>query len=102
MMKSVFGVVVILTVTVTVVVAQTQFMAQYSESDAQTCSSSLASLNVCAPFAVPGAAPPSADCCAALQGVDHGCFCDTLRITSRIPAQCNLPPLNCAGSYNLL
>ncbi|KAL2227106.1 UNVERIFIED_CONTAM: Stamen-specific protein FIL1 [Sesamum indicum] len=101
MMKSVFGLVLILTVTV--VVAQRQFMAQHSEAhDAQTCSSSLASLNVCAPFAVPGAAPPSADCCAALQGVDHGCFCDTLRIASRIPAQCNLPPLACAGWYNLL
>ncbi|XP_057788185.1 stamen-specific protein FIL1-like [Salvia miltiorrhiza] len=62
-----------------------------------TCSSSLSSLNVCTPFVVPGAtaANPNADCCGALQAVNHDCLCSTLRIASRIPAQCNLPPLSC-------
>ncbi|XP_057774436.1 stamen-specific protein FIL1-like [Salvia miltiorrhiza] len=61
-----------------------------------TCSSTLSSLNVCAPFVVPGAAAnPSPDCCGALQAINHDCLCSTLRIASRIPVQCNLPPLAC-------
>ncbi|VFQ77579.1 unnamed protein product [Cuscuta campestris] len=65
-----------------------------------TCSAALGRLNVCAAFVVPGAAAttPSADCCAALQGVDHDCICNTLRVASRIPAQCNLAPLSCPAS----
>ncbi|EYU19525.1 hypothetical protein ABFS82_06G111600 [Erythranthe guttata] len=64
-----------------------------------TCASTLASLNVCAQFVVPGggAATPSPDCCGALQAVNHDCLCSTLRIASRIPTQCNLPPLTCAN-----
>ncbi|KAH6770855.1 Bifunctional inhibitor/lipid-transfer protein/seed storage 2S albumin superfamily protein [Perilla frutescens var. hirtella] len=81
-------------VLVIVVVAQKHIMV---ESQAQSaCSSSLSTLNVCAPFVVPGsAANPSSDCCGALQAVDHDCLCSTLRIASRIPVQCNLPPLSC-------
>ncbi|KAI3458185.1 hypothetical protein Pfo_014848, partial [Paulownia fortunei] len=86
-MKSVFPLVMLI-----VVVAQTQLITQ---SQAQTCSSSLASLNVCAPFVVPGGTTPSSDCCSALQAVDHDCLCSTLRIASRMPAQCNLPSLSC-------
>ncbi|KAL6581550.1 Guanine nucleotide-binding protein alpha-3 subunit [Orobanche minor] len=67
------------------------------ETQAQnTCATSLTSLNVCTPFVVAGAVTsPSSDCCGALQSVDHDCMCNTLRIASRIPAQCNLPPLTC-------
>ncbi|GFP84774.1 stamen-specific protein fil1 [Phtheirospermum japonicum] len=65
-----------------------------------TCTAALTSLNVCAPFVVPGASSnPSNDCCGALQAVDHDCLCSTLRIAARIPAQCNLPPLTC-GIFN--
>ncbi|KAK4363132.1 hypothetical protein RND71_018373 [Anisodus tanguticus] len=65
-----------------------------------TCSASLSNLNVCAPFVVPGTAnpSPSADCCSALQSVDHECFCNTLRISARLPSLCNLPPLSCAAN----
>ncbi|XP_009783380.1 protein 108-like [Nicotiana sylvestris] len=65
-----------------------------------TCSVSLNNLNVCAPFVVPGTTnpTPSADCCSALQSVDHECLCNTLRISARLPAQCNLPPLSCAAN----
>ncbi|KAK2985118.1 hypothetical protein RJ640_022996 [Escallonia rubra] len=65
----------------------------------QTCSAGLGNLNVCAPFVVPGVtnSAPSADCCGALQSVQHDCLCNTLRIAARLPAQCNLPPLACGG-----
>ncbi|XP_039029068.1 stamen-specific protein FIL1-like [Hibiscus syriacus] len=64
---------------------------------AQSCTTQLTNLNVCAPFVVPGATQtnPSPDCCAALQSVQHDCFCSTLSIASRLPSQCNLPPLTC-------
>lgn len=66
------------------------------QSDAQTCSSALANLNVCGAFVVPGASSaPSSACCSALQAVDHDCLCSTLRIAARIPAQCNLPAYTC-------
>ncbi|KAG8390297.1 hypothetical protein BUALT_Bualt01G0068900 [Buddleja alternifolia] len=71
-----------------------------TQSSAQTCSSSLAGLNVCAPFVVPGgtaSTTPSSDCCGALKAVDQDCMCSTMRIASRIPALCNLPPLNCGN-----
>ncbi|KAJ7970000.1 stamen-specific protein FIL1-like [Quillaja saponaria] len=66
---------------------------------AQTCASQLTNLNVCAPFVVPGATNtnPSADCCGALQAVPHDCICNTLRIASRLPSQCNLPALTCSN-----
>lgn len=53
----------------------------------------------CAPFVMPSAnsASPSADCCSALQSVDHDCLCNTIRISARLPSQCNLPPLGCAN-----
>ncbi|KAI3471108.1 hypothetical protein Pfo_027771, partial [Paulownia fortunei] len=89
-MKSVIPLVMLV-----VLVAQNQFI--ITQSQAQTCAATLASLNVCAPFVVPGVGTnPSSDCCGALQAVDHDCLCNTLRIASRIPAQCNLPPLSCA------
>ncbi|XP_047973120.1 stamen-specific protein FIL1-like [Salvia hispanica] len=63
---------------------------------AQPCSSALSALNVCTPYVVPGAVGnPSPDCCGALQSINRDCLCSTLRIASRIPAQCNLPPLTC-------
>ncbi|XP_011101182.1 stamen-specific protein FIL1 [Sesamum indicum] len=80
-------------------VSQSQLIT--AQFQAQTCSSSLSSLNVCAPFAVPGSSSsttPSPECCGALQAIDHDCMCSTLRIASQIPTQCNLPPLNCGGN----
>ncbi|KAM3324233.1 protein like [Capsicum chacoense] len=68
------------------------------ECQSQTCTPSLTSLNVCAPFVVPGAPSASAECCTALQSINHGCMCDTMRIAAQIPAQCNLPPLSCAAN----
>ncbi|KAK9292251.1 hypothetical protein L1049_020215 [Liquidambar formosana] len=71
--------------------------AQTQMARSQSCSAELSSLNVCAPFVVPGAANtnPSTDCCSALQAVPNDCLCNTLRVAARLPSQCNLPPLNC-------
>ncbi|XWS48405.1 hypothetical protein CRYUN_Cryun13aG0073600 [Craigia yunnanensis] len=70
---------------------------QTQTAKAQSCTNELTNLNVCAPFVVPGATEtnPSSDCCGALQSVQHDCLCSTLRIASRLPSQCNIPPLNC-------
>lgn len=71
-----------------------------AQSDAQTCSSALANLNVCGAFVVPGStSTPSSACCSALQAVDHDCLCSTLRIAAHIPAQCNLPAYTCGTDY---
>ena len=72
---------------------------QTQTAKAQSCPNELANLNVCSPFVVPGATEtnPSSDCCGALQSVQHDCLCSTLRIASRLPSQCNLPPLNCGN-----
>ncbi|GMI75510.1 hypothetical protein HRI_001220300 [Hibiscus trionum] len=80
-------------VLLTVAAVQTQ------TAKAQSCTTELTNLNVCAPFVVPGAAQttPSPVCCAALQSVQHDCFCSTLSIASRLPSQCNLPPLACGN-----
>ncbi|KAI4378135.1 hypothetical protein MLD38_015660 [Melastoma candidum] len=66
----------------------------------QSCPSQLTNLNMCAPFVVPGASAmtPSNDCCSALQSIQHDCLCNTLRIASRLPALCQLPPLTCGQS----
>lgn len=61
----------------------------------QSCSSQLTNLEVCAPFALPGAAPPSDGCCSALSTVNNDCLCNTLRIVSRMPALCNVGRVNC-------
>ncbi|GMH28144.1 hypothetical protein Nepgr_029987 [Nepenthes gracilis] len=69
---------------------------QTTRSSAQSCMSELSNLNVCAPFVLPGASgSPSPDCCNALQSVQHDCLCSTLRIASRLPSVCNLPPFSC-------
>ncbi|XWS50580.1 hypothetical protein CRYUN_Cryun12cG0098900 [Craigia yunnanensis] len=70
---------------------------QTQTAKAQSCTNELTNLNVCAPFVVPGATEtnPSSDCCGAIRSVQHDCLCSTLRIASRLPSQCNLPPLNC-------
>lgn len=82
-------------VIVAVMMSGTHFMGEAQQVQS-TCSSSLSTLNVCAPYVVPGASSnPSSECCGALQAVTHDCLCSTLRIASRIPVQCNLPPLNC-------
>ncbi|KAL6581547.1 Guanine nucleotide-binding protein alpha-3 subunit [Orobanche minor] len=89
-MKSLFPLIMLV-----VLVTQNQLVI---ETQAQnTCATALTSLNVCAPFVVAGAATtsPSSDCCEALQSVDHDCLCSTLRIASRMPAQCKLAPLTC-------
>lgn len=79
-----------------VVVAQSQFMMVQAQAPTGNCASSLASLNVCAQFVVPGANPtPNSECCGALQSVPQDCLCNTLRIAARFPARCNLPTLNC-------
>ncbi|KAG9146260.1 hypothetical protein Leryth_007963 [Lithospermum erythrorhizon] len=69
-----------------------------------SCSTSLGNLNVCAPFVVPGAlnTNPSHDCCNALQAIDHDCLCNSLRVTARLPSQCNLPSISCAGMSLLM
>ncbi|EPS60738.1 hypothetical protein M569_14064, partial [Genlisea aurea] len=76
-------------------VAALAFQLASSSAESQSCSNSLASVNACAAFVLPGAGEPSADCCAALQGVDHECICSTLRIASQIPSLCNLPAITC-------
>ncbi|CAK7337216.1 unnamed protein product [Dovyalis caffra] len=65
----------------------------------QQCTSQLSSLNVCAPFVVPGATntSPNSECCNALEAVQHDCLCSTLQIASRLPSKCNLSPLTCGN-----
>lgn len=87
-MRSLFSVMIVI-----VLVAQIP-----SITMAQSCASSLSSLNACAPFVLPGAAAPNVGCCTALQTVDHDCLCNTLRIANSMPSQCNLPPLSCSGN----
>ncbi|KAL5546874.1 hypothetical protein UlMin_006561 [Ulmus minor] len=58
--------------------------------EAQVCTAQLNNLNVCGQFVV-----PSTECCSALHSVDHDCFCNTLRITSRLPSLCDIPPFSC-------
>ncbi|XVF09817.1 hypothetical protein REPUB_Repub07fG0129000 [Reevesia pubescens] len=72
---------------------------QTQTGEAQSCTDQLTNLNVCAPFVVPGAlnTNPSSECCGALQSVQHDCLCSTLRISSQLPSQCNLPALNCGN-----
>ncbi|PSS33103.1 Stamen-specific protein, partial [Actinidia chinensis var. chinensis] len=62
----------------------------------QSCSAQLGNLNLCAPFVLPGAANPSAECCNALQAVGHECLCNTIRVSTRLPTQCNLSSISCA------
>ncbi|KAK8686616.1 hypothetical protein V6N13_125639 [Hibiscus sabdariffa] len=90
-LKSVSSAAILVLLTVAAVQTQT--------AKAQSCTTELTNLNVCAPFVVPGATQttPSPDCCAALQSVQHDCFCSTLIIASRLPSQCNLPPLTCGN-----
>ncbi|OAY30408.1 hypothetical protein MANES_14G028300v8 [Manihot esculenta] len=77
--------------------------AQTHLSMSQSCPSQLNTLNVCAPFVVPGAhGSPSADCCNALQSMQNDCLCNTLAIAARLPSQCHLPPLNCAVNWYTL
>ncbi|XP_042512865.1 protein MEN-8-like [Macadamia integrifolia] len=63
----------------------------------QNCANELNSLNVCAPFVVPGSSNPnpSTECCNAMRDVDQTCYCNTMRIISRLPTQCNMPSLTC-------
>ncbi|XP_059669356.1 stamen-specific protein FIL1-like [Cornus florida] len=69
-----------------------------SQPQNQGCSAQLSNLNVCAPFVVPGAnTTPSRECCGALQAVDNDCICSTLRISARLPSQCNIPAATCNG-----
>lgn len=77
-------------------------VALVAPTNSQTCPNQLGNLNVCAPFVVPGSTDvtPSSDCCLALQGVDHDCLCNTIRIASQLPSQCNLG-LTC-GIYKSL
>ncbi|KAL5727669.1 Guanine nucleotide-binding protein alpha-3 subunit [Ranunculus cassubicifolius] len=82
---------------VALVLIITAMAVQTMKVSSQECSAQLTTLNTCAPFVVPGAngATPSSDCCNALQGVNHDCLCNTLRIAAQIPAACNLPALTC-------
>ncbi|GMY07104.1 LTP_2 domain-containing protein [Fagus crenata] len=77
---------------------------QTRTAQAQSCTTELSSLNVCAPFVLPGTSNsnPSANCCGALQSVPHDCLCSTLRIAAQLPSQCNLPPLACGKILYLL
>ncbi|PIA49594.1 hypothetical protein AQUCO_01300405v1 [Aquilegia coerulea] len=71
--------------------------AQTKTAQSQDCAATLTTLNTCAPYVLPGQSNvlPSPECCSALQNVEHGCLCNTLRIASRIPAACSLPALTC-------
>lgn len=71
---------------------------QTQTAHAQSCAAELSNLNRCAPYVLPGTAAttPSPECCGALEAVRHDCLCSTLRISSRLPSQCNLPPITCA------
>ncbi|KAL8248005.1 hypothetical protein R6Q59_009221 [Mikania micrantha] len=68
-------------------------VASMAVTNGQTCPNQFGNLNVCAPFVVPGSSDvlPNPDCCLALQAVDHDCLCNTIRIASTLPTQCNLP-----------
>ncbi|KAK7270837.1 hypothetical protein RJT34_26296 [Clitoria ternatea] len=70
---------------------------EMAKAQRNACTSELSNLNVCAPFVVPGAANtnPSAGCCSALQAVDPACLCNTLRIASQLPSQCQMSPFTC-------
>ncbi|XP_027101316.2 protein 108-like isoform X1 [Coffea arabica] len=72
------------------------------KSQEPSCPTTLANLNVCVPFLVPGSGPadnpPSAECCNAVQAVKEDCICNTLQIASRLPTRCNLPVLNCSAA----
>ncbi|CAN6564981.1 unnamed protein product [Malus baccata var. baccata] len=70
---------------------------QKADAQGGSCSAELSSLNVCAPFVVPGSTNtnPSSDCCSALQAVHPECICNAVRVAARLPAQCNLSPLTC-------
>lgn len=87
---------------VSVVVALAVVQTGQVQAQGRSCSADLGNLNVCAPFVLPGAtnSKPSTECCSALQSIDHGCICDTLRIASQIPSQCSLPPLACSACNN--
>ncbi|KAL7107166.1 hypothetical protein ACP275_06G037100 [Erythranthe tilingii] len=93
-MKSVLPVVML----ILVVADQTQVITKTEAQSSTNCAATLGNLNVCAPFLVPGGATPGTDCCTALSTVDRDCLCSTLRIASRIPVQCNLPPLTCSAN----
>ncbi|CAJ1952670.1 unnamed protein product [Sphenostylis stenocarpa] len=85
--------VLVCAVLVVLVVADLSLMAR---AQSNACTNELSNLNVCAPFVVPGAATkPSAPCCNALQAVDRQCLCNTLRIASQLPSQCQLQSLAC-------
>ncbi|KAJ0466196.1 putative bifunctional inhibitor/plant lipid transfer protein/seed storage helical [Helianthus annuus] len=68
-------------------------VALVARTHGQTCPNQLGTLNVCAPFVVPGStdATPSSECCLALQSVDRDCLCNTVRIATTLPTQCNFP-----------
>ena len=85
---------------VLLVVANLSLMARAQSS---ACTAELTNLNVCAPFVVPGASntKPSASCCNALQAMDPDCLCNTLRIASQLPSQCQIQSLTC-GTLLLL
>ncbi|KAF8008591.1 hypothetical protein BT93_K2302 [Corymbia citriodora subsp. variegata] len=74
--------------------------AQVGEVQAQqSCPNQMASLNVCAPFVVPGTSRgPSSECCGALQAVEHDCLCSTLRVANSLPSACHIPPISCNGN----
>ncbi|PWA53357.1 stamen-specific protein FIL1 [Artemisia annua] len=79
---------------VTLVLLVVAFVAR---TNGQVCPYQLGNFNVCAPFVVPAGSTetiPSRDCCSALQEVDHDCLCNTIRVASRLPTQCNFP-LSC-------
>ncbi|XP_034924523.1 LOW QUALITY PROTEIN: stamen-specific protein FIL1 [Populus alba] len=86
---------------VAVLLLLTALAVQTQLARSQQCTSQLImnNLNVCAPFVVPGSANtnPSAECCNALEALQHDCLCSTLQISSRLPSQCNLPPLTCSN-----
>ncbi|KAJ6672040.1 PROTEIN YY1 [Salix viminalis] len=75
-------------------------------SQSQQCTSQLNSLNICAPFVVPGApnTNPSSDCCNAIGALQHDvdCLCSTLQIAARLPSQCNLPPITCGNQCMIM
>ncbi|XP_076938347.1 stamen-specific protein FIL1-like [Bidens hawaiensis] len=88
---------------VTLVLLIVALVARTHGQTVQTCPGQLGTLNVCAPFVVPGSPTnvvPSSDCCVALQSVDRDCLCNTIRIASSLPSQCNFP-VSCGNALEI-
>ncbi|KAK4280389.1 hypothetical protein QN277_012018 [Acacia crassicarpa] len=71
-----------------------------AQEDTSSCTNGVSRLTACEPFVVPGNnSAPSTECCSALGGVNHDCFCNSLRMAYQLPSQCQLPSFNCPPGF---